>query len=383
MKTQIRVQANPYARCRILCGIAVTVATVLCANRAVAQLDTEPTNGVAGAADVLSLNSGAAISNLAGLRVGGNDVDFYSTLLTTGDVLFGMTTPLGDLPTTFDVPDTVAGVFSGGVPQTYNDDDGADSFPAIGFNFGSLFRFQAPGSGTYHVGVTGTGDEEFDGAASGDEHFESGSYMLTVGRVNPAVLGGDFSDTDPLNDGIFPMPPPPFPGRPGPFAPDAIAVAPFTAQVSVAELLANDVDYFKLELKAGWVLSAMTAPLGDLSSTFDVPDTILGLFNSAGVKIFENDDAGNELESVLNDNLASDSPFEPSEIRGSALRALIPTDGTYYLAVSGFSDDLYVGSHGESGRYALLVGTIPEPGSLVLIGLGLVGLLGVSRRRGR
>jgi hypothetical protein len=364
----------------------ISVALVTLPAPAMAQFDTEPTNGTAGGADVLTLLPGTAISNVAGLGGGGNDVDFYSSFLLTGDVLLGMTTSLADLPISFDVPDTVAGVFSAGVLQTYNDDDGGDEFP-LSSGFGSLFRYLSPGSGTYHIGVTGTGDEEFDGDASGLGHAESGRYALTVGRVNPAVPGGGFLDTEPVNDG-FPgqtFPPFTFPTSNcvGPCVPDVIPLNAFGAAVAVSELLEFDIDFYELELSAGQVLSAMTAPLADLSSTFDAPDTVLALFDSAGNKLVENDDAGNEGEHSDPD-LASDNPFDSGGIFGSALRALIPANGKYYLGVTGFSDADFRGSHGESGRYALLVGVaVPEPAAIVLLSVGVAGILGLTKRRRR
>lgn len=366
------------------CTLTITIAC-LCSSPALAQIDTEPTNNTSVGADVLSLSPGTAISNVAGLGGFGNDVDFYSSFQLTGDVLLGMTTSLADLPTSFDVPDTVAGVFSAGAPQTYNDDDGGDEFP-LSSGFGSLFRYLSPGSGTYHIGVSGTGDEEFDGDGSGLGHVESGRYALTVGRVNPAVLGGDFLDTEPVNDG-FPgqtFPPFTFPlsNCVGPCVPDVIPLGASGAAVAVSELLEFDIDFYELDLSAGQVLSAMTAPLADLSTTFDSPDTVLALFDSAGNKLVENDDAGNEGEHSVEFDLASDNPFDSGGIRGSALRALIPADGKYYLGVTGFSDADFRGSHGEVGRYALLVGVaVPEPAAILLISVGVAGVLGLMKRQ--
>jgi hypothetical protein len=125
----------------------------------------------------------------------------------------------------------------------------------------------------------------------------------------------------------------------------------------------------------------MTAPLADLPTTFDVPDTVLGLFDSTGALIFQNDDAGNEGEHSVDPDLASDNPNSSGGILGSALRALIPADGTYYLAVTGFGDPDFTGSHGEAGRYALLVGVVPEPATVLLIVVAGVGLLLSCRHR--
>jgi len=363
---------------------AAVLLMAVCSTPAAAQLDSDPANDTQGGADALSLGPGEAITNIANLAGLGNDVDFYSNLLTTGDVWLGMTTPLDDLPFTYDLPDTMISVYSGGVPQTFNDDDAATELPGAGAGRGSLFRFLAPGTGTYHVGVTGYGDEEFDGAASGEEHFESGRYVLTAGRVNPAVLGGGFSDTDPTNDFWFT----------GLSVPDFIPVTEGTARIAVAELVAGDVDFYELHLSTGQVLSAMTAPLADLSSTFDAPDTRIALFDGKFpppqpvppypylTKLAESEDAGNFEEGVLNPNLASDNPFVPFGVYGSAIRTRIPADGVYYLAVTGFGDSEYAGDHGDEGRYALLVGVaLPEPGSIVLGALGVCSLLSLCRRR--
>jgi hypothetical protein len=360
--------------CSFTCGAAAFHLWPLCLvqNVAASGIDADPSNNLQATADALPLSPGTAIANRAALVSPGNDVDFFSVALTTGDVLFGMTTPIADVPTTFDVPDTMAAVLSGGVYQTFDDDDFADELPNAGINLGSLFRYQATTTGPHHIGITGFGDYGFDGPDSGNSHSETGDYILTVGHIDPAVLGGDFEDTDPANDLSS--------------GADLITLNPLTsAAVAVSELLDADVDFYEIRLSAGHVLSAMTAPLDDLSVSFDFPDTVLGLFDSNLTPLVANDDAGDFLHEEFPD-LASDNPFDFG-VFGSAIRAVIPADGVYYLGVTGFEDDNFLGDHIELGRYALLVSAIviPEPSTFILqvISLYYVVIATASRRRRR
>jgi hypothetical protein len=334
-----------------------------------AQLDNDPLNNVAATADALPLAApGTAIFNQATFAAGGNDVDFFQVPLAAGDVLLGMTVPIANLPTGFDVPDTIAAIFDGPTMRTFSDDDGAND-PTVADIRGSLFRFRADRSGIHHIGVSGFYDVEFDGAASGNVHEETGAYRILAGRVNRDVLGGGFTDTDPANQTTA--------------GADLIVVPPTThATVAVSRLLANDVDFYRLDLSAGDVLAAMTAPLTSLPTDYGAPDTMLGLFNSGGTLLLLDDDSGdtgNDADGVL----ASDHPFVSAAgntIFGSALRAEITTSGTYYLGVTGFGDNNFVGTHGESGSYALLVG-VPEPSTVVLLVTSLAALAIVRQLR--
>jgi hypothetical protein len=337
------------------CPLAICVVTLAlltaCPCTAVAQIDTDPTNDMQVTGDDLGLLPGFAVSNRAALAAPGGDVDFFPVQLSEADVVFGMTTPITSLPSTFEGPDTMASVFAFGSQATFSDDDFADELPFDGDVHGSLFRLQAPLDSTYYVGITGFGDDEVDGGALGETHEETGEYILTAAVVTPGFLGGGFTDTDPANDtrtGADMIP-----GGPG-------------AHVAVLEMLENDVDFFALTLTAGQILSAMTAPLDDLDITFDYPDTVIGLFDSSGELLVVNDDAGDEGFSNIDPNLGSDNPMLPDGIFGSAIRALIPSDGVYYLGVTGFEDDGFLGNHAESGLYALLVGVAgdDEPPSL-------------------
>jgi hypothetical protein len=347
--------ASNQCPCSIATCITAIVLQAIASGRAAAQIDTDPTNDMQVTGDDLGLLPGFAVSNRATLAAPGNDVDFFTVQLSEFDVVLGMTTPIVSLPSTFEDPDTMATVYSLGEQQTFSDDDFADEMPFAGEMHGSLFRFQAlrPSTNDYYIGITGWEDEEFDGAVSGNAHTETGEYVLTAAVVTPSVLGGGFADTDPANDMLA--------------GADAISGLP-GAKVSVVELLPNDVDFFALSLTAGQVLSAMTAPVNDLDITFDYPDTLIGLFDSAGTQLVVNDDAGDEGYSDLHPNLGSDSPMLTEGIYGSALRAVIPSDGLYYLGVTGFEDDDFVGNHTKFGRYALLAGVAGDEDPPMLAG---------------
>jgi hypothetical protein len=195
------------------------------------------------------------------------------------------------VPTTFDFPDTVVSVMQSGTQLTYSDDDLADEMSLIGLNRGSLFRFLPASAGTYDIGISGFRDWEFDGTATGLGHAHYGSYAMTVARINPTIAGGDFADTDPTNDA--------FAGA------DAITIGAAGAAVAMSEMLANDVDYYALNLLQGQVLSVVTAGMDDLPFSFLVPDTVIALFDSGGTPLVINDDSGDDGSTTLNTDLAS------------------------------------------------------------------------------
>lgn len=343
--------------------LAALALLFLSAPHVFAQVDTDPANDSQSSADALPVPAGQATTNAAALASPGNDVDFFTVELSMGDTLLGMTTPVVNMPDDFDAPDTMMSVFSAGVPLTFSDDEGSNETPSTGNGRGSMFRLVAPSSGTYHIGVTGYEDYELDGGASGNPHVDAGAYLLTIGRFNSDDPGSAFVDTDPAND-----------TRAGA---DPIASAPFTAQIGIGELLAADVDFYRLDLREGQFLSAMTAPLGEMPHSFRSPDTVLGLFDETGTPLIVGDDAGDHSESPIHPFLTSDSPYATDEdgfpeLYGSGIRALIPADGTYYVGVTGYQDDDFAGNHIEVGRYALLIGiaaqSVPLEGDFNLDG---------------
>jgi hypothetical protein len=131
----------------------------------------------------------------------------------------------------------------------------------------------------------------------------------------------------------------------------------------------GDVDFVGIGgLFAGDIVTVTTTPLVD-PPDFEVPDTIVGLFNSNGVDLCIGDDAfNNDLDNF------------PTGF-GSICRLEIPADGDYFVGVTGFTSVPFDGTHFEEGIYSLTVTALPEPGLLLQLASGLLGLLAIDQRR--
>ena len=268
--------------------------------------------GTAGIQIIRGANDPGVYVGILNLTV--SDVDFIGIgPLVAGDVITAATTPLEDAAGGFfDIPDTVLGVFNAaGVRVSFNDDAGA--------SFGSAIRFLVPSAGNYYLAVSGVGDTLFQGL-----HSEEGNYVFTISV--PAGTNSILDDEN-ANDQI---------GTAG----IQISGGPDpSAYVGSFDLGGSDVDFVGLgSLVAGDVITAVTTPLED--GFFNVPDTLLGVFDAAGVQLTFSDDAGSGF--------------------GSAIRFLVPSAGSYFLGVTGFGDSLFQGLHNEQGQYVFTVSVSPS-----------------------
>jgi len=107
----------------------------------------------------------------------------------------------------------------------------------------------------------------------------------------------------------------------------------------------GDVDYYQVNLIG---TDLLFVDIFDFTpAVFDDNDSILGLFDENGVLV------------AFNDNAAFGTL--------SALVAIVPTPGSYFLAVSGAGDVNFVGDHDQSFDYVLTFNTIPAPSTVLLL----------------
>jgi hypothetical protein len=177
-----------------------------------------------------------------------------------------------------------------------------------------------------------------------------------------APVGATLTDDEPLNDVIA-------------TAPIQMVGATMVADVGKLVLTPGDTDYVGIgSLIAGDTVTVSTTPVTELLiDDFENPDTIIGIFDDNEVMECLNDDAFN-----------SDLDTFPMGY-GSLCRFRVAVPGDYFVGVTGYSGIAFDGTHTVSGNYVLTVSVVqlPEPGVLVQLGTGLLGLGLLDRRRRR
>ncbi len=146
--------------------IVAALATLSAAANAII-VETEPNNSIA-TADVITPGV-IPYSDTGDIRLTAGDVDYFSLGLPSSVALSVIATPLAG---SFTIPDTYLGLFDAqGNVLALNDDAGPGT--------GSLLMYEITAPGTYYIGVTGTGDDLWQG-----NHTQAGNYQLTV-SVSP------------------------------------------------------------------------------------------------------------------------------------------------------------------------------------------------------
>ena len=213
--------------------------------------------------------------------------------------------------------------------------------------------------------------------------------------VLAAPAGAIITDQEPANDTVA-------------TAPILLSkTGPVTTDAGNLVLVAGDIDFVGIAaLSAGDVVTVTTTPLDD--AAFEVPDTIVGLFDSATTDpthmiLCRGDDTrNNDLDSC---------PGNDCPGWGSLCRFSIPAPGDYYVGVTGWRAMLPPGcdpalgecssfpfdggigpvpceeSEGETftcGNYEVTIAVnAPEPGVLLQLVSGGIGVAWLNRRRNR
>ena len=322
----------------------------------------------------LPVLAGGPTASLQQSTLSPNQIDFFDLgVLALDEVAFGITTPLASVPPVdFDAPDTELATYLTddlGIPEfrdtffTINDDSDADN--NLGEDsLGSLFRIQPIFAESHTAAVGGFGSL---GPGSDGTHGESGDYLFTSATVRPA---------DGVDQAIADLDGPSGNGSLMNAAPLSVPANGAVASINTLAGAGGDLDYYRIDLVAGEVLTLMTAPLGNLSDDFDAPDTLITVFDGAGDFLFDDDDAGGDFS-----DFAPNIGFS-SEAFGSAMHLYAEADATYFIAISGFvPDGVSFDQHSESGDYAVVASRflVPAPGASVVFGFACSLML--RRRR--
>ncbi len=243
--------------------------------------------------------------------------------------------------------DTLLGHYSGGFFSLLASDDNGSSFGGSGAS--GFFGLTLEIDDAIWLKMTGAGNPTF---ASSSTHTQLGQYQIYYDFYDS---GGTFleqiiSPVDSLEPSALEVI-----HQPGP-----VGSGGGTVDVNINTLVGpgtgNAIDFWLFpDFTPGTEFQA-SITLGDF-------DTGLGLYDAVGGSLIDFDiDSG------------------PGGL--SLISGLVPASGELVIGVTGAADatlDGFLGEHEEMGSYTLQVHLIPEPGSFMLLALGLGSLLSLRR----
>ncbi|MCK4623806.1 MAG: PPC domain-containing protein, partial [Phycisphaerae bacterium] len=295
-------------------------------------------DGVIPRANVIGAPPASVTGSIGDEPAGSLDVDFYAVDIAAGQTV-GFDIDAEELGYALD---SVLRLFNQYGTELASSDDGTD--PDSGF-VGSdpYIEYTFADGGTYYVAVSGAPNDVYSpfveiSGVSGDQ----GDYELHVRHVG---AGSDLNGTIPTAVPVGSLP------------------ATMVGSIGDEAAGALDVDFYAVDALADQRLGFDI----DAEDNGSPLDSMLRLFDNSGTELAMNDDATDPDTGI--------SSYD------SYLTYLFSADGTYFVAVSGYYNDMYdpfvemSGTPGSTGDYELLIREI-EPGPQDQVGPDGFGYIG-------